>query len=1430
MIMRRLMVMVAGLVFGVGMVGAAAPPEGIEPGAWAKVRPQLEARAERPGNAKDGRDGRDLVTKLLPQPDWTGVGSLFGYSVAVDGDTMVVGACYDDANGDSSGAAYVFGRNQGGADSWGLVAKLTGYEGDQYEEQFGWSVSISGNTAVVGAPLHDSYSHYDAGSAYVYERNEGGVGAWGLAHRLFGHDIWHGEEFGQSVSINGDTVVVGAHGYFYYGYASVFERDQGGTGEWGHVATLLAPDGDYHSYFGESVSIDGDTVVVGAPRTYIITNKSPNIIQSAGSVYIYSRNEGGADVWGFVAKLVASDADSFDYFGSSVSIDGDTLAVGAPYDEGGGSVYVLGRNHGGTDAWGEVAKLNGFDAEIYDHFGASVSISGNAIIVGADYDDDHGESSGSAYVFGQNQGGADAWGQVTKIVAADGASEDFFGKSVFISGDTVVVGSANDDDNGLDSGAAYVFERNQGGSDAWGQVAKQPAPSSLTAREDQFGFSVDTDGNIVVVGTPHDDGNGLDSGAVYIFERDQGGGDGWGQIAKLLASDGADDHWFGYSVAISGDTVVVGRKRDGNSGTIPSSAYVFDRNEGGTDAWGEVIKLDPLGGVGSTYFAASVSISGDTVVVGDFGAQFAHVYYRNEGGSNSWGQVVRLSDDGSDTDFGDAVAISGNTIVVGAYRDDDNGTFSGSAYVYDRSEGGIDAWGQVAKLMASDGEESDLFGSSVSVSGDTCIVGTPNRDGTRGVAFVFERNWGGADAWGELTKLSPPYSNTAKKFGDSVSISGDTVVVGAHAENSAYVFGRNNGGNDAWGQVEKLRASDLESYDYFGTSVSICGDTVVVGVPGDNDVGVDSGSVHIFGDFSFNPVVSLVTTTPDTGDGVLLPWEWTAVGITDFSVRFSESMADPDGDTDPTDITNAGNWLLAGAGPDGVAQTTSCDEGLAGDDLSVELDSFVYTAPQNTVAFRANGGSVLLEGAYTLFACGTLKGAGGYSLDGNGDGVGGDDFILPFGIDASAPSNPEVSSLSHTVGVPSSDRMIDFSWSGASDGLGSGLRGYSVVLGTTPETVPDEIVDVWHGDDPHVLTEGPVANGELWFFHLRTCDAVGLCSDPVHLGPFSIEGPFGVLKLGSEGSTLDGRVDQGEGVLVAMTQLVPSFSKAVSNPAGDGTQGDLTNPQHSRLIHHGTDGVLSTADCTSSVGGDDWEIPTVLPPLAWPGDGTASIVNFDSLGLGRGIYSLILCGLEDLEGEQLVVEPWFGHFIVNASNLLEDPNFDHGELSAWNIESPGGTDVFWEAVDPSTPHSGVAVIDPTSGGIGETFTLTQCIDVSTAAPYGLAGMVSVDSGMAADPTVTAKAEFFSEYGCVNLLETFERVFASGGSNLGWSPRMILGVRAPVGALSARVGFVVEGGTADQFSVSLDETAFFEDVLFVDGFEEGDASWWDNATP
>ena len=220
-------------------------------------------------------------------------------------------------------------------------------------------------------------------------------------------------------------------------------------------------------------------------------------------------------------------------------------------------------------------KLTASDAAAGDWFGYSVSISGDSALVGAVGNADAGRDSGSAYIFQRNQGGANAWGEVAKLTASDAALGDHFGRSVGIWGDLAIVGAYGKDDAGRNSGSAYIYQRGQGGANAWGELAKLTA--SGAAPGDQFGFSVGIWGDLALVGAYLDADAGRESGSAYIFQQKQGGANAWGELVKITASDGARFDAFGESVSISGDSAIVGafRNADADVGRFSGSAYIY---------------------------------------------------------------------------------------------------------------------------------------------------------------------------------------------------------------------------------------------------------------------------------------------------------------------------------------------------------------------------------------------------------------------------------------------------------------------------------------------------------------------------------------------------------------------------------------------------------------------------------------------------------------------------------------------------------------------------------------------------------------------------------------------------------------------------------------------------------------------------------------
>jgi hypothetical protein len=394
---------------------------------------------------------------------------------------------------------------------------------------------------------------------------------------------------------------------------------------------------------------------------------------------VFASQSASGQVLNESAKLLPSDGAWQDLFGESVSVSGGVAVVGAFYDDdngtNSGSAYVFRWNPGAPGSWVQEQKLLASDGAAYDLFGQSVSVSGDVAVVGARLDDDNGDFSGSAYVFRWN---GSSWLQQQKLLPSDGANADSFGVSVSVSGDVAVVGAFADDDNGSDSGSAYVFRWN---GSSWAQHQKL-LPSDGAAA-DYFGVSVSVSGDVAVVGACLDNDNGTFSGSAYVFRWN---GSTWVQEQKLLASDGATEDRFGYSVSVSGDVAVVGAWNDNVDGSLSGSAYVFRWNPGAPGSWVQEQKLLASDGAASDHFGESVSVSGDVAVVGayhgaDTNSGLAYVFRWN---GSTWVQEQKLlaSDRATNDQFGWSVSVSGGVAVVGANYDADNGDLSGSAYVF----------------------------------------------------------------------------------------------------------------------------------------------------------------------------------------------------------------------------------------------------------------------------------------------------------------------------------------------------------------------------------------------------------------------------------------------------------------------------------------------------------------------------------------------------------------------------------------------------------------------------------------------------------------------------------------------------------------------------------------------------------------------------
>ncbi|MFS4459561.1 hypothetical protein [Bdellovibrio sp. HCB2-146] len=889
----------------------------------------------------------------VPMASHRSSGQQYGYAVALseDQNTMVVGAPYDDtdANGANSvtdaGAVYVYTK-QGGA--WVYQQKIvpSGTNARIASDNFGWSVAISGDTIVVGAPLHDydaagADAQTTAGAAWVFKRS---AAVWNQEQKLVGTGLngrFADDYFGWSVVIDGDTVIVGCPDQSYDASGGAAVSDAGAafvflrTGSTWSLQQKLVAIGTaargVGDYFGAKLAISGDTMVAASyPHNYDAAGG--NALNDAGAAYVFTRSAG---VWTLQQKLVATGTNArvtSDMFSFSVALSGDTLVVGThqqDYDVAGansvtnaGAAYVYTRSSG---TWSLQQKLVGVGTNgrvASDLFGSAVSISGDVIAIGAyqqDYDEaGAGTVTNAGAVFLFSRSGA-VWSLQQKIIASGTnarVATDNFGSSVSLVGTTLVVGSNLQDydsigSNSLSSAGAVFIDEYSGGS--WSQItrlsAEAPAPLRSLSNGAYFGYAValSEDGNTLVIGSTSDqlDASGANpltaAGAAYVYIKSGGT---WAFQQKLVGQGtnarNASDR-CGSSVAISGDTIVMGcfwQDYDATGANLlnnAGAAYVFTRSSGVWTQQQRLVGVGTNGRVAGDLFGFSVAISGDTIVVGADGQDYddsggaavtdagaAYIFTRS---GSIWSLQQKIIASGTNArvtldSFGRNVSIHNDTVVIGAYRQDydvsgaNSLTDAGASYVFVRSGA---TWTQQQKLVGvgTNGRAaSDNFGFVNAIYGDTLAIGAFNHyfnstgaisTISAGAVWIFVRS---AGVWNVSQKITPTGTNARDSgdyFGYSLDLHEDLLVVGSYRNDydetganavsdagAAFIFSRGRGG---WKQRQKLVGIGTNSRvtsDNFGYAVAISANTVAAGAykqdtdANGTNTSSDAGAVFIF--------------------------------------------------------------------------------------------------------------------------------------------------------------------------------------------------------------------------------------------------------------------------------------------------------------------------------------------------------------------------------------------------------------------------------------------------------------------------------------------------------------------------------------------------------------------------------------------------------
>ena len=655
-----------------------------------------------------------------------------GHAVAIEGNVAVVGAPHSDAQGSHSGAAYVFRYDGSTWKNEAQLLAFDGAEYE--DDLFGSSVAIYGDRIIVGAPMLEgedgsAYVYLHDGSAWTNEARlpvlsagrfgssvaigdgvavvgapeAGGTGAasvfrnegeeWFEDDQLFASDAAADDEFGCAVGLSGEFIVVGAKGNDGGGDGAgagyIFQHDGEG---WAEQAKLLASNAGSGDTFGSAIAVQNQNAVVGAPL-------NDDQASDGGCAYVFGglsdcQPNGNLDLCDIMegestdenstgmpdecepvlatenAKLVPEEVAESDLFGCSVAIDGEYLVGGAMYDYPHGAAYVYHRAGTGADNWNEDETITDPEPEGVELFGHSVSVSGEAAVVGAPYG-----GPGRAMIFRRD---SPWWPHEADLVVSNPDPGERFGFAVAMSGDVAIVGAPWDDEiEENDAGSASIFRRD--GSD-W------PEEFHITitegSAEDHFGYDVAISGDVAVVGMPGDDTYGTASGAAYVYRYN---GEEWVEEEMLSPGEPAWNEQFGTAVAVSGDVIAIGAPGDDEGrpwGTV--QVFRYDADESG---WVPEATLAPGDGQDGDGFGYSVSVSGSTILAGAdgdddlasrSGAAYAFFYDGAE-----WNEEAKLraSDGEADNVFGGAVSISGDLAVIGSAGDNDHGDESGSAYV-----------------------------------------------------------------------------------------------------------------------------------------------------------------------------------------------------------------------------------------------------------------------------------------------------------------------------------------------------------------------------------------------------------------------------------------------------------------------------------------------------------------------------------------------------------------------------------------------------------------------------------------------------------------------------------------------------------------------------------------------------------------------------
>ena len=805
---------------------------------------------------------------------------LFGYSVAIDGDYIVVGAPLEE-DGDktiNSGAAYLFKIDK---DSLKQIAKFYANDAEDYD-YFGHSVAINGNYIVVGANEEDTDAE-KAGSAYVFKINSDDSVT--QIEKIQADSPSEEAYFGESVAIYDNFIVVGSYGENdSTGSAYLFKIDADDVTQ---TDKITANDGEKDDLFGKSLSIFKNYVVIGAMG-------EDSTKTDAGSAYLYEiKSNDTADE---LTKIQADDAQEGAKFGNTVSLHEKYIAIGSYLDDASktdtGSAYLfkIEDDEDVTQVKKMVARYN----HAYDNFANSIAIFENIIVVGGALDDTLASNGGSAYVFNIEPIDKPYIYNVPKYkkvneeltyteVQTIDAQRPNGGAIIFdVEGDDADLFTIEDNILSFVDPINYEDKSDKNGDNSFdiSVVAstslgtKDTKHTYITVQDleyltlattqakyaeenDAYSTSVAVSGDYILVGAPNQDEQATNAGCAYLYKKLSAGR--LVQIATIYADDAEVDDHFGASVSLDGDYLAIGAPTEDTTNSDAGSVYIFKRNSDDEDDVSQLAHLQSNDADADDYFGTIVKIDSDYIAIGANGddetksnAGSAYLFKRSS--DDNITQIAKFqADDADENDsFASTLSIDGDYIVVSSKYNDDNGSDSGSGYLFKRESDDENNVTQIAKFTADDAEESDHFGESIAIDGNYIVVGAPDHnisEGAEGQAYLFKKD--SDDNVTQISAFTPDDIEQNDNYATSIAIDDDIIVVGSIKcdtidneyitkvdSGCSYTFKRKSDTDDGVKLIEKSQARVPQVDSNFGNAIDIDGDLTVVGADAtDNSTG-----------------------------------------------------------------------------------------------------------------------------------------------------------------------------------------------------------------------------------------------------------------------------------------------------------------------------------------------------------------------------------------------------------------------------------------------------------------------------------------------------------------------------------------------------------------------------------------------------------------